>query len=107
MIWRTKGCQDSFYFIGKLGKLKDDLQKVFYLILLEKKSIFIYIILVLSVASVSIHTLPSLLMFQKKGLTRKTLTLTLAEGKYAKFTRVDHLWPHGKSPHIVYLTKHL
>ena len=34
-----------------------------------------------------------------------SLTLSLAEAKFTILTQVDHLWPHGKSPHIVYLTK--
>ena len=35
------------------------------------------------------------------------LTHELSEEKSAKFDRVDHLWPHRKSPCIVYMTKQL
>ena len=33
--------------------------------------------------------------------TGNILTLSLAEEKFNKLTRVDHLWPNGKSPHIM------
>ena len=32
--------------------------------------------------------------------TGNILTLSLAEEKFNKLTRVDHLWPNGKSPRI-------